>query len=249
MPDFADSQSSPPGPAEQTRQPRLRPGLEPVPVFEAAESITVEIEILKESHEELLQVIRENEWDLDEGFRTLLLTGLGYQDAKLRLGQIEDEQAKRDAAGSIHIDLLVNDLATYHSMYSVMKFKAFKLYKVNQVLDFNISGLRATEELWEGWADVMRRQQAALQAELERLRAQLSEFEIDSVSTPDGTNPASANAETESHALTADTAPMDPPSSAHDAAVESDLRPQPAQSEPTPNLSLRERVRRFFGRI
>jgi hypothetical protein len=60
-----------------------------------------------------------------------------------------------------------------------MKFKAFKLYKTNQVLEFNVSGLRATERMWEGWADRMRREHAELQAECIRLRSLMSEFSLD----------------------------------------------------------------------
>src|SRR4051794_35053221 len=123
MPDFAEFDSGLPGRSEQ--KPRTRPGLEPIPVLDAAGSIAVEIEILKESHEEILRVLRENEWDLEEGLRTLLLTGLGYQDAKLRLGQTEEEGGASGSASAAQIERLANDLAAYHSMYSVMKFKAF----------------------------------------------------------------------------------------------------------------------------
>jgi hypothetical protein len=74
---------------------------------------------------------------------------------------------------------MVNELASYHSMYSVLKFKAFKLYKMNQSLDFNNSGLRAQEELWHEWAARMRRDKEELQAEVVRLRSLLSEFMLD----------------------------------------------------------------------
>jgi hypothetical protein len=245
MSDFADSESELTG---QTRTPRPRPGLEPVPILDAAESVTLQIEILKESYDEMVRVMGENEWDSEEGLRTLLLTGLGYQDARLRLGLIADRNAMGDPSGSEHLDRLVNDLAAYHAMYSVMKFKAFKLYKVNQVLDFNVAGLRATERMWEGWADVMRRRQADLQAEIERLRAQLSEFEIDTRSADDGSE-AAGSARSTSTGITF------PAASVANASMElrlssnpSDPSEAPPGAEPRVKLSLPERVRRFFGK-
>jgi hypothetical protein len=247
MSDFADSESELHGPSGQSRMPQPRPGLEPVPMLDAAESVTLQIEILKESYDEMLRVMAENQLDPEEGLRTLLLTGLGYQDAKLRLGLIEEGNATGDPSGSKHLDRLVNDLAAYHSMYSVMKFKAFKLYKVNQVLDFNVAGLRATEHMWEGWAEVMRRRQADLQVEIERLRAQLSEFQIDARSG-DIRSEAAGSIRVES----ACPAALD--ASIANDPIESPLSPSsgaPAEvppAEPLVKPSLPERVRRLFGK-
>jgi hypothetical protein len=158
---------------------KSRRRVEPIPALDAADSVTVQIELLKETYDEILQAMANNEWEHDEGLRTVLLTGLGYLDGKMRLEQIERGYLSGDREGARRVDALANDLAAYHSMYSVMKFKAFKLYKVNQVLEFNVSGLKATERMWEGWADRMRRQHAELQSEVLRLRALMSEFKID----------------------------------------------------------------------
>jgi hypothetical protein len=153
--------------------------LEKIPALDAADSVELQIEVLKESHEQLLKVIEANEWSDDEGLRTVLLTGLGYLNTQLQLEQVNRLAAAGDPEAAKQMDAMVRELAAYHSMYSVMKFKAFKLYKVNQVLEFNVSGLRATEQMWEGWADRMRRQHAEQQAELLRLRSLMSEFKID----------------------------------------------------------------------
>jgi len=158
----------------------MRHGLEPVPEFDRAESVTVQIEILKESYDKLKDVIVANEWEQEEGLRTVLLNGLGYLESDLQVKGINEAAfAANQAEAAKRMDTLVKDLAAYHSMYSVMKYKAFKYYKVNQVLEFNISGLRATERMWEGWAERTRRQQAELQAENLRLRALMSEFKLD----------------------------------------------------------------------
>ncbi|MFL5732115.1 MAG: hypothetical protein ACJ78Q_02845 [Chloroflexia bacterium] len=233
MSEFREFETPQREPEQRTPPVRVRPGLEPIPILDAADTINVEIEILKESYDEILRVIRDNEWDVDEGLRTLLLTGLGYQDGRLRLGGIESDGVDGKAA---RVDRLANDLAAYHSMYSVMKYKAFKLYKVNQVLDFNNSGLRAAERMWEGWAEVMRRQHADLQAEVERLRARLSEFEIDSLAA-EADNAGDFSARTP-----ADHSPASATAGTHgDTAVNST-----PDAESGNKLSFIERVRRFF---
>jgi hypothetical protein len=153
--------------------------VEKIPVLDEADSVTLQIVLLKENYEELLKVVADNEWEEDEGFRTVLLSGLGYLSTKAKLDEVNRLAANGDAEAAKKVDVMVKELAAYHSMYSVMKFKAFKLYKVNQVLEFNVSGLRATERMWEGWANRMRRQHAAQQAELLRLRSLMSEFKLD----------------------------------------------------------------------
>src|SRR5438876_8364123 len=89
-------------------------GLESIPVFDAAESVTVEIEILKESYDEIMRLVQENEWEPDEGMRTVLLSGLGYQDAKLRLEKLSEAAAGGNDALVKRVDSLANDLAAYH---------------------------------------------------------------------------------------------------------------------------------------
>ena len=164
--------------AAQSSGRSRRSGLERIPVFDAADSVDVQVEVLEETYEELEKIILENEWELEEGLRTVMLTGLGYLDAKQRLDKINVAAVNGDGQAAKHMEDMLKDLAAYHSMYSVMKFKAFKLYKINQVLEFNVSGLRATESMWEGWAERMRRDHAELQAEVLRLRSMLSEFQL-----------------------------------------------------------------------
>ena len=157
----------------------FRSVVDPVPVLDAAESIRVEVDILKESYERILDLLQKEELDHDEGLRTVLLSGLGYMDATLQLGNINRAVAGGDEQEAQRIEGLVQDLASYHSMYSVLKYKTFKLYKLSQKLELNVAGLRAAEEMWAEWAERMRRERAEMQAEIIKLRALISEFNID----------------------------------------------------------------------
>lgn len=153
-----------------------RPRVEPVPVLDAAEQVTVQIDLLREHYDSIMRICRENEWKEQEGLLTVIMSGLGYLDSTLQLESIN----RSEDAGELvqRVDSLVQDLASYHSMYAVMKFKAFKMYKLSQTLEFNVAGLRATERMWEEWAERMRKEQAELRTEVLRLRAVMSEFDV-----------------------------------------------------------------------
>lgn len=153
-----------------------RPRVEPIPVLDAAEQVTVQVDLLREHYDAIRKLCQANGWTEQEGLLTVLLSGIGYLDATLQLESINRSDDSSELAR--RVDSLVQDLASYHSMYAVMKFKAFKMYKVNQTLEFNVAGLRATERMWEEWAERMRKEQADLRTEVLRLRAAMSEFDV-----------------------------------------------------------------------
>lgn len=153
--------------------------LERIPVLDAAACITVSTEILKESYEEILAVAAASGYGEEDAVRIVLLSGLGYETGRLNLDALNQAANHGTELSSARIDSIVNDLAAYHSMYSVLKYKAFKLYKQNQRLEFNNAGLRAQENMWNEWAERMRRERDALGDEVLRLRALLSEFSLD----------------------------------------------------------------------
>lgn len=153
-----------------------RPRVEPIPVLDAAEQVTVQIDLLREQYDSIRRLCQANGWKEQEGLLTVLMSGVGYLDANLQVESINRSEDAGELAG--RVDGLVQDLASYHSMYAVMKFKAFKMYKLNQTLEFNVAGLRATERMWEEWAERMRKEQSELRTEVLRLRAIMSEFDV-----------------------------------------------------------------------
>jgi hypothetical protein len=180
MQELPDFDSSLRDAGSRDRKYDQRPRTDALPEFERAQTVTLQIEVLRETYDDLLRTIVANEWEREEGLRTVLLTGLGYLDARLNLEGLSPDSVERSDADAVRrVDAMTRELAAYHSMYSVMKFKAFNLYKTNQALEFNVSGLRATDRMWEGWADRMRREHAQLQVECIRLRSLMSEFKLD----------------------------------------------------------------------
>ena len=153
--------------------------IRPIRLLEGAEAVTFQVDILKESYEEILALIKLNDMEHEEGLRTVLLAGLGYMDAQLRVDRINTAYATGDPKVTEHIEGLTQDLAAYHSMYSALKYRTFFLYKTSQKLEFNVAGLRASERMWEEWAARIRQEHADLRAEVTRLRAIVSEFRVD----------------------------------------------------------------------
>jgi hypothetical protein len=165
--------------SDRRTQGVTRSAIRPIGLLEGAEAVTFQVDILKESYEEILALIKLNDMEHEEGLRTVLLTGLGYMDAQLRVDRINRAYAAQDPKVAEHIEGLTQDLAAYHSMYSALKYRTFFLYKTSQKLEFNVAGLRASERMWEEWAARIRQEHADLRAEVARLRAIVSEFRVD----------------------------------------------------------------------
>ncbi len=234
-----------PKPVENSNSQRpatgWRSSLEPIPMFEEARTVRLEIEILEENYRELQALMRTNEWDTEEGLTTVFLAGLGFQMGEWHLDAIRALAGRDDPSLTNRVDTMVNELASYHSMYSVLKFKSFKLYKLNQVLEFNNSGLRAQEELWQEWAARMRRDKEELQIEIKRLRSLLAEFKLDWDSSGGPPLPPRLIASTESHhsEQNAPTAAQ----MAQEIEGENNISPEPE----TPNRGFWARLRRLFA--
>jgi hypothetical protein len=66
------------------RQPSAS-SLEPVPLLDAASTVSVQVEILREALDEIQRVAAASGYDADEAVRIVLLSGLGYEAGRLHL--------------------------------------------------------------------------------------------------------------------------------------------------------------------
>ncbi len=117
-------------------------------------TVQLQVEVLKSLWNRMLELFRRRGWSEEEGLRMVLAAGLASLEADDRL---KDTSLSNDAEG------LVRELARLDSEYSAMKYMAFKLAEANKALQIKISGLKASEEAWQRWAEKVR-------AELSRLR-------------------------------------------------------------------------------
>ncbi len=134
--------------------------------FADAEVVTLEIQILKETYDDILATIQRNEWDLEEGLRILLTLGLGYAQGR-RLLQADDEERAR----------LAERLSDLESVAAVMKFRTFSFMRDNQVLEMRTGALENAKIGLEAVIHRLRPERDVLQAEVERLRGELAELQ------------------------------------------------------------------------
>jgi len=127
--------------------------------FGDAETLTLEIELLKETYDLVQQAIEANNWDPQEGPLTLLTLGLGYVQGQHLLAS---DDAERRA--------LAERLTNLESMYAVMKYRAYSYLKDNQVLDLKISGCEAENRALAQLSKRLREEIQVLKTENARLQ-------------------------------------------------------------------------------
>jgi hypothetical protein len=100
--------------------------------------LTVAVAVLQETYEQFIGVSTENGWEEDEGARIVFTRGL----ASLRTRHDTPSPSTADQRQSAFM-ARTHELDRYMSMYAVIKYKAWKLIQVAQVLEFNLAGTRA----------------------------------------------------------------------------------------------------------
>ncbi|PWH15456.1 MAG: hypothetical protein DDG58_11495 [Ardenticatenia bacterium] len=134
--------------------------------FAGAEIVTLQIEVLKETYDEMLKVIQRNGWELEEGLRILLTLGSGYAQGRYLL-QADTEQQHR----------LAERLADLESVAAVMKFRTYTFMRDNQVLEMRSAALQNAVVGLEAVVQRLRSERDALCAELEKLRAEVTRLQ------------------------------------------------------------------------
>jgi len=134
--------------------------------------VALEIRIPREVAGRVEQTIAAEGWEHEEGWRLLLACGLYV----LRIEQVLEEVREGKADPRALADLLAQGLRM-ESRLASLRFRAFELQQALQ--DWKLSS-GAVQTTWETLPGECRRREAevaALQAELERLRAELAALE------------------------------------------------------------------------
>lgn len=134
--------------------------------FKEAETVSLQIEVLKETYDDIQAVIQRNQWEPAEGLRILLTLGLGYARGQQML-KADSEEASR----------LAERLADLESLAAVMKYRTFNFMRDNQILEMRMSALLNDNR---GLHNVVRR----LRQENEELKEQVRQLtqELESLS-------------------------------------------------------------------
>lgn len=131
--------------------------------FAGAEKVKLEIEVLKETYQDIQAAIERNGWDAEEGPAALLTLGLGYVQGQ-RLLEADDETRV----------FLADRLTNMESQLAVMKFRTFSFMRDNQTLEMRMGALRNSVAGLEGVVQRLRPERDAFKAEVEQLRAELA---------------------------------------------------------------------------
>lgn len=138
-------------------------------LFEDAAECTVEVHMLEETYQDILALCEQQSWEEDEGLRIVVANGLAY----LR----GDTAIQRVNAGDVDVaeelQRKVQQVVDYYGMYSVMKFKAFKLLQVSQTMELNRTGMRGELSLARKTIQNLRQEIEELKTENADLRQQL----------------------------------------------------------------------------
>ena len=149
-------------------------------LFKGVSATTVEVPLLEETLRNATALIEQEKWDDTEGLQIIFANGLNYLrgNQSLRTLNCNDEPLARE------VERLSRDLMDMHSMYAVMKYRAYTLSEAKQALEFNVTGLEvenrwSTSRLWQFRADEeqMQKELEALRGENERLRQRLAQFQ------------------------------------------------------------------------
>jgi len=164
-------------------------------MFDDTRERVAQIPLLEETYQDILRLCQENEWEEEEGLRTVLTHGLGYLQGERELACINVDGA--DLAAELQAK--VEELSSYQSMYAVMKFKAFKLLQVARTLEMNVAGLRGELDLCRSTIPHLREKIAQLEKENARLLERLIAFGVeDSTSVAEVSKPAARTLEPQS---------------------------------------------------
>jgi hypothetical protein len=133
--------------------------------FVGAEKVKIEIEVLKETYDEIQATIERNGWEPEEGPRILLTLGLGVTQGR-QLIEADDETRA----------YLADRLTHMASELAVMKFRTFSFMRDNQTLEMRMGALRNSVTGLEGVVQRLRPERDAYKAEVEQLWAELAAY-------------------------------------------------------------------------
>lgn len=132
--------------------------------FAGAEKVKLEIEVLKETYDEIQAVIEYNSWEAEEGLRILLTLGLSYAQGRQVIEAGDETRA-----------YLAEQLTQMASELAVMKFRTFSFMRDNQTLEMRMGALRNSVMGLEGVVQRLRPERDAFKAEAEQLQADLTD--------------------------------------------------------------------------
>jgi hypothetical protein len=136
---------------------------------------TVHFTVPRDLLRKALALAQENRWSDDEALRIVFAYGVSYLLGERRLR----EAMARDHELAQEVQRLTDELMTMHSMYAVMKFRAFTLEQEKQALELRIAGLEGENRMYAQRLAKFRQDEEALRAEIATLEGEKRRLEAE----------------------------------------------------------------------
>jgi hypothetical protein len=137
--------------------------------FDGAEQVKVEIILMRETWDDLLNVIEADEWKQNEGLIILLTTGMAFLRAERALSVPQGAAGLSDA----EIKKLLDRLMVTEARYASIKNFAFDMMRDHRALEIKQGPIEREYLHYKSIAWPLRRENDALKAEVEHLRQEL----------------------------------------------------------------------------
>ncbi|HML20956.1 MAG TPA: hypothetical protein PKD09_04865 [Aggregatilinea sp.] len=137
--------------------------------FDGAEQVKVEVTLMRETWDDILAVIEDNEWKQNEGLVILLTTGMAFLRAETALS------VTQDAAGlsGEEVKKLLDRQMVIEARYASIKNFAFDIMRDHRALEIKHAPIEREYLHYKSMVWPLRRENDALKAENERLKREL----------------------------------------------------------------------------
>ncbi len=137
--------------------------------FADAEQVRIQVTLMRETWDELQQVIEENDWKLNEGLIVLLTTGMAFLKAERALAVTQGT----GEFSAEEIQKLLDRQMVIEARYASIKNFAFDLMRDHRTLELRYAPLEREYLAFRNMVWPLRRENDALRAELARLKQEL----------------------------------------------------------------------------
>lgn len=134
--------------------------------FDGAEQVKVAVTLMRETWDDLLKVIEENEWKPNEGLIILLTTGMAYLNAERALSV---SQGAADLSGE-EVKKLLDRLMVTEARYASIKNFTFDIMRDHRILEIKYVPIERGYLNYKRMVLSLEKDNEALRAEVTRLK-------------------------------------------------------------------------------
>ncbi len=159
------------GPLPQSDDPEFHPFTEDFErrFFEGAEQVKVEVVLMRETWDEIANMLEENGWKPNEGLIILLTTGMAFLRSERALSVPEGAAGLSEA----EIKKLLDRLTIMEARYASIKNFAFDVLRDHRALELKFGPIAAEYANYKEMVWPLKKENDALKAELARLRQEV----------------------------------------------------------------------------